>query len=267
MIDENKYNINTQKESNIQDSEYISIENNNQRSEQTYTSKFDKWCKNPQSWKSITYLFLHQKRKETQFWWFRLILWILLLFFTITIFKYWSDFRRGATIIHKLHNINLVFHEAWHAIFRLFDISNNHILEYLWWSLNQVLIPLICCIALLKNRDAFWASACLWRTFESLIDCVPYIADANVMALPLITWGIGLDHPYGWHDRNYILTERGILNHANEIALSLERIALFWLCISIIRGGRCIYYSKKYSSNSSDWKQTKKQIFSENSSK
>ena len=68
MIDENKYNINTQKESNIQDSEYISIENNNQRSEQTYTSNFDKWCKNPQSWKPIPHLFLHQKRKETQFW-------------------------------------------------------------------------------------------------------------------------------------------------------------------------------------------------------
>jgi two-component SAPR family response regulator len=67
-MDENKYNINTQKESNIQDSEYISIENNNQKIEQTYTSNFDKWCKNPQDRDLLTYLFLHQKRKETQFW-------------------------------------------------------------------------------------------------------------------------------------------------------------------------------------------------------
>lgn len=254
MIDEN---INTQEKSNIQNSECISIKNNKQESKQTYTSNFDRWCKNPQNWSLLTYLFLYQRRKETQFWWFRLILRILLLFFTITIFKYWSDFRRGATIIQKLHNINLIFHEAWHAIFMVFDFTSNRILEYLWWSLTQVLIPLICCIALLKNRDAFWASICLWRTFESMIDCVPYIADANVMALPLITWGIGLDHPYGWHDWNYILTERGILNQANGIALSVEKIALFWLCISMLRGARCIYYSRKYSSKFSVWKRWK----------
>jgi len=251
MVDENEYNIDNTKELNIQNSEWIltkndsSTWNNTQNSEQKYTSNFDKWCRNPQTWKPLTQLFLYQKR-EYEFWWLRLVLRLLLLYFTITIFKYWSDYRNGATIIQKLHNINLIFHEAWHAIFRLFDFSNNHILEYLWWSLSQILIPLICCIALLKNRDAFWASVCLWRTFESMIDCVPYIADANVMALPLITWGIGLDHPYGWHDRNYILTERGILKHANGIALSIERIALLWLCISIIRGARCIYYSKKY---------------------
>lgn len=257
-MDENKYNLDTQEELNFQNTGWISTENNNQEFGQTYTSNFDKWCKNPQDRDLLTYLFLHQKRKETQFWWFRLILWILLLFFTITIFKYWSDFRRGAMIIQKLHNINLIFHEAWHAIFRLFDFTSNRILEYLWWSLCQILIPLICCFGLLKNRDAFWASICLWRTFENMIDCVPYIADANIMTLPLITWGIGLDHPYGWHDRNYILTERGVLNHANEIASSIERIALFWLCISILRGARCIYYSKKYSSDSSNWKNIKK---------
>ena len=259
MVDENEYNINITKESNIQNSEWILIKNssnpwnNTKNSEQTYTSNFDKWCKNPQTWKPLTRILLYQKRVY-EFWRFRLVLWLLLLFFTITIFKYWSDYRRGATIIQKLHNINLIFHEAWHAIFIVFDFSSNRILEYLWWSLCQIIIPLICCIALLKNRDIFWASVWLWRVCESMIDCVPYIADANVMALPLITWGIGLDHPYGWHDRNYILTERGILNHANGIASSVENIALFWLFISVIRGARSLYYSKKYSSSSSDLK-------------
>lgn len=234
------------------------------KSEQTYTSDFDKWCRNPQTRRPLTRFFLYQEKKEhSQFWLFRLILWLFLLFFTITIFKYWSDFRRGAAIIQKLHGINLIFHEAWHAIFRIFDFTNNRILEYLWWSLTQIIIPLICCIALLvKHRDAFLASICLWRAFESMIDCVPYIADANVMALPLITWGIGLDHPYWWHDRNYILTERGILNQANKIALSVERIALFWLCVSIVRGARCLYYSKKYSSVLSDWRKIKRQTLS-----
>ena len=83
------------------------------------------------------------------------------------------------------------------------------------------------------------------------------------MALPLITWGIGLDHPYGWHDRNYILTERGVINQANWIALSIEKLALFWLCISIIRGARYLYYTKMYWSVLSDWKKVKRQTFSE----
>lgn len=271
MVDENKYGVNMQKEFNIQNPGWIVMENNSniwdntQKSKQTYKSNFDKWCKNPQTWKPLTRLFLYQEKKESgQIWWFRLIFLLLLLFFTITIFRDWSDYRRGAAIINKLHIISLACHEVWHVLFRLFDFTSNRILEYLWWFLNQILVPLICCIVLLvKKRDIFRSSICLWWTFESMIDWVPYIADANVMALPLITWGIGLDHPYWWHDWNYILTERGVLDKASEIALSVEKIALFWLCISLVRWARCLYYSKKYSLGFSGWKNTKRQILSE----
>lgn len=265
MIDENKYNVDIQAGLPIQNFWWNSIWNNISKPEQIYTSNFDKWCRNPKTWNPLTRLFLYQEKKESgQIWWFRLIFRLLLLFFTITIFKYWSDYRRGAAIIQRLHIINLACHEVWHLIFRVFDFTSNNILEYLWWYLNQILVPLICCVVLLiKKRDIFWSSVCLWRTFESMIDWVSYIADANVMALPLTTWGIGLDHPYGWHDRNYILTERGILDQAGNIALSVEKIALFWLCISLIRGAWCLYYSKKYSLNFSDWKKTNSQMLSE----
>lgn len=269
-MDENKYGVDKSREFNVQKPGWIVMENNSnfwngiQKSEQAYKSNFDRWCRNPQTWNPLTRLFLYQEKWRPQIWWFRLILRLLLLFFTITIFRDWSDYRRGAAIIQRLHIISLACHEVWHVLFRLFDFTSNHILEYLWWFLNQILVPLICCIILLvKKRDIFRSSFCLWWAFESMIDWVPYIADANVMALPLITWGIGLDHPYGWHDRNYILTEWGILDHAKDIAISVEKIALFWLCISIIRGARCLYYSKKYSLGFSNWKKMERQILSE----
>ena len=270
MTDEDKYDMNMPRDFNIQNFGWIVTENssniwnNTQKSEQTYKSNFDKRCRNPQTWKPLTRLFLYQGKWIPQIWWFRLIFRLLLLFFTITIFKYWSDYRRGAEIIKKLHIISLSCHEVWHVLFRLFDFTDNHILEYLWWFLNQIIVPLICCIILLvKKRDIFRSSVCLWWAFESMIDWVSYIADANVMALPLITWGIGLDHPYWWHDWNYILTERGVLDKANDIALSVEEIALFWLCVSIIRGARYLYYSKNYSSVSYDWEESEKEILSE----
>lgn len=271
MIDENKYNVNLPRGYNIQNSGWIVIGNGSkiwnsiQKSEPTYKSIFDKWCRNPWAWKPLTRLFLYQEKKESgQIWRFRLIFRILMLFFTITIFKYWSNYWRGAAIIKRLHVLSLACHEVWHVLFRLFDFTNNHILEYLWWFLNQILVPLICCIVLLvKKHDIFWSSICLWWTFESMIDGVSYIADATVMALPLTTWGIGLDYPYWWHDRNYILTEWGILDQASDIALSVEKIGLFWLCISLIRGARSLYYLKKYPSNFSGWKAMERKILSD----
>ena len=265
MSYDNKYNVDIQWKLLIQNFGWDSSHSNDtQKSEQTYTSNFDRWCKNPQTWKPLTRLFLHQEKRKPQIWWFRLIFRLLLLIFTVTIFKYWSDYWRGAAIIRRLHVISLACHEVWHVLFRLFDFTSNRILEYLWWFLNQILVPLVCCIILLvKKRDIFRSSVCLWWAFESMIDWVSYIADANVMALPLTSWRIGLDSPYWWHDWNYILTERGVLDKASEIALSVEKIALFWLCISIVRWARCLYYSKKYSLGFSGWKNMKRQILSE----
>jgi hypothetical protein len=82
-----------------------------------------------------------------------------------------------------LHLINLPFHEAGHLMFMPFG----RFMMFLGGSAGQVLMPLICLgTFLVKTRDPFGASVCLWWTAESIMDVAPYINDARDMDLMLL---------------------------------------------------------------------------------
>ena len=81
------------------------------------------------------------------------------------------------------HLVNLPFHEAGHIIFSPFG----RFLTSLGGSLSQLAIPLICLFSfLLKTRDSFAASFCLWWFGESFMDLAPYINDARSLTMPLL---------------------------------------------------------------------------------
>ena len=85
-----------------------------------------------------------------------------------------------------LHGVNLVFHEAGHVLFLPFG----PFLRTLGGSLMQLLVPVICLIALLReNKDRFGASLALWWAGENLLDLAPYIADARALELVLAMTG------------------------------------------------------------------------------
>ena len=71
---------------------------------------------------------------------------------------------------------------------------------------------------LFKTRDTFGASVALWWFGENFLDIAPYINDANRLVLPLLGGNTGQTAPYGFHDWEYILTESGIVDHAQAIA-------------------------------------------------
>jgi hypothetical protein len=113
------------------------------------------------------------------------------------------------------HLVNTPFHEAGHIIFRLFGTF----MTSLGGSLSQVFMPLICgSVLLLKTRDPFGASFCLWWTAENFMDLAPYINDARSLTLPLLGGNTGETSPYGFHDWEFILTETGLLRHDHTIA-------------------------------------------------
>jgi len=164
------------------------------------------------------------------------LMWVLLLWWGLDFIA--MDFRSNEIGYSFLHNINLVFHEAGHVLFRPFGRS----MMFLGGSLFQVLLPLLLMLAfLLKNRDGFAASVCLWWSGQSLMDVAPYIADARALRLPLLGGGTGADSP-GTHDWANLLRPRGWLQYDQQIAgvadgigSGMVLLALTWGAVMLFR--------------------------------
>ena len=103
-----------------------------------------------------------------------------------------------------LHLPNLVFHEAGHFLFLPFG----RFMSVLGGSLTQVLIPVVCAVALLRRHgDGFGAAVMLWWAGQNLVDVSPYIADARALRLVLLGGRTGAE--VEGHDWEYLLTALG----------------------------------------------------------
>ncbi len=122
-----------------------------------------------------------------------------------------------------IHNVNLVFHEAGHALFGIFG---NRTLTILGGSLNQLLIPLIVLIAFFKKRDTAGTGFALFWFFGNFLDVGIYMADARFLELPLIG-GLGIE-AHDW---------RNLFNHFDlwSVDQLLSHITFYsgWLGIII----------------------------------
>jgi hypothetical protein len=81
-----------------------------------------------------------------------------------------------------LHLINLVFHEAGHILFSW----GGALITALGGSLTQILVPLVCAVALRRYDDVFGASVGVWWVGQNLVDLAPYINDARALQLVLL---------------------------------------------------------------------------------
>jgi len=113
-----------------------------------------------------------------------------------------------------IYNVNLVFHEAGHVIFR----PLGRFMTILGGSLLQVLVPLLCTVAFLtRHLDPFAASVTAWWMGQSLIDLAPYINDARAQQMILLGGFSGQDRP-GSHDWNNLLSQLGWLRFDHTLA-------------------------------------------------
>lgn len=129
-----------------------------------------------------------------------------------------------------LHLINLPFHEAGHVIFMPFG----QFIHSLGGTLGQLLMPLICLLTLLiKTRDPFGASVCLWWFGQNFIDIAPYINDARAGVLPLLGGNTGQNAPYGFHDWEFLLTETGLLRHDQAIAQASHNLGVLIMLLAL----------------------------------
>lgn len=132
------------------------------------------------------------------------------------------------------HLVNLPFHEAGHIFFRLFG----RFVTSLGGTLGQLLMPLICMgTFIIKTRDTFAASFCLWWFGQNFIDISPYINDARSLSMPLLGGNTGMDSPYGFHDWEFILKESGLIKYDHAIALLSLNTGKFLIILSLSWAG------------------------------
>lgn len=164
---------------------------------------------------------------------------VLLLFLIVWTWKYfWIRLVDLGNDPGWMHAVHLVFHEAGHTITAM--LTNNHTLIVFMGSGNQVLIPLIVTVAFYwKNKDAFAAALGLWWTGHAILDVAPYIQDARMLNLQLLSGGTGKE--VEGHDWEYLLEHWHVINrdvyiaaHVATVARTVMVVAFAWALGSLI---------------------------------
>lgn len=164
---------------------------------------------------------------------------VLLLVLIVWTWPYFTvrlvDLGQDPGVMHLVH---LVFHEAGHTITAM--LTDNRTLIVFMGSGNQVLVPLVITLAFyFKNNDAFAAAVGLWWTGHSTLDVAPYIQDARMLNLQLLSGGTGKE--VEGHDWEYLLEHWHVINHDIIIAAHVATVgrcvmtsAFVWALGSII---------------------------------
>jgi hypothetical protein len=136
--------------------------------------------------------------------WSRLLLLALLVWWTVRLVV-----LGGQWIF--LDYPNLAFHEAGHV----FTVAFGEFVHYLGGSLFQLVVPaLLIAHFLLRARSPLGGAFCLWWLGESLHNVSIYMADAWIMALPLVGGGD--------HDWRYLFGRLGVLEEASVEAIAMS---------------------------------------------
>ncbi len=105
-----------------------------------------------------------------------------------------------------LDGVNLMIHEAGHLIFIFFG----QMMSMLGGTIFQLLIPVSISLYFLLQKDYFSLAFTLFWIGDNLLNISTYIKDALAMNLPLLVTG-------SIHDWNWLLSEWGLLEHAQTI--------------------------------------------------
>jgi len=117
-----------------------------------------------------------------------------------------------------LHLTVILFHEAGHILFMPFGEA----LRIAGGTLGQLLMPIVCAVALRRRGDNFGAAICLAWMGMSLADASVYAYDAADPVLPLIGGGTGND---SFHDFIFLFERYGQLGHARGWAMAMKVLA------------------------------------------
>lgn len=149
-----------------------------------------------------------------------------LIFISLACAYFWY-YAKTYTEWHFIDNVNLIFHEAGHAIFFFLPLFGS----VLMGSAFQILLPLSIGLNFLFTNQKISASLCLLWVGQNFLNVSVYAGDAMVQALPLL----GGDSVI--HDWNYLLSTLGILSYTDAVAGML-----YWFGLVLIFAGTVISF-------------------------
>ncbi len=158
------------------------------------------------------------------------------LLFTLVVVIYFFWYTNTTDTWIFLDNINLVFHEAGHAL----AIFLPKIFYVAAGSLFQILFPCIFVLYFYKLKNYYSASLLLFWVGQNFISVSKYVGDAITMQLPLL----GSDGSL--HDWNYILKSFHLLTYSGTLSQAMFFIGVVIICAASIIS---LYYSRVYPKN------------------
>jgi len=135
-----------------------------------------------------------------------------------------------------LHLVNLPFHEAGHILFT----PLGQFMTALGGSLTQILVPLVCAVALLvQTRDPFGASVGVWWCGQNFLDLAPYIDDARSLQLVLLGGRTGAE--VEGHDWEAILGQLGWLHLDHTLARGARTMGFLLMVGALVWGAAWLW--------------------------
>ena len=139
------------------------------------------------------------------------------------VFLFYARHQHGEAL--AIDSVNLVVHEAGHALFGWFGATLG-----LWGgTIFQLLVPFALAAYFFIQRQAPGFAFCSFFLFENLLGIAHYMADARTQNLPLVTLG---DPEFVVHDWNAILSSLGLLSYDTRIAAVVA--AAGWLGMILV---------------------------------
>ena len=147
--------------------------------------------------------------------------------FTVCVLAFWAYALADEDgYLGILDSFNLLVHEAGHVVFSPFG----HTVYFMGGSLLQCIMPAAFCFSFWRTRQpAGVAVSGIWLG-ENFLYVARYIADAQVMALPLL--GDGL------HDWNTLLRGTFLLRHCRKLGSVLTLLGWAVMIASAVWYGR-----------------------------
>jgi hypothetical protein len=164
----------------------------------------------------------------------RVVLYLLLLYYFL---KYlFTSMEMAYGVMPFMHLVNLPFHEAGHIIFSPFG----RLMMYLGGTLGQLLIPLVCTVALLLTYGQnFGAAASFWWFGQNFLDIAPYINDARTLNLILLGGVTGKETDA--HDWENILRTLSWMKHDHLLAKLAYNAGLLLMILALAWAGFLLY--------------------------
>lgn len=166
-----------------------------------------------------------RERVAGRVWWYRAPLLAILAWM---LHRYATD-----PMYHSIfYGLNLGFHEMGHA---LFGWSGSRVLTAAGGTILELAIPVAAgAYLLVKQRDPFGATVCLFWLGTALVGAGAYAADARAQALPLVS-------PFGpvdvdSHDWTVVLMKYGKLSRDAEIGAALRAAGMASMVVSLALG-------------------------------